>query len=45
MAIGLFKEQFIKLLIEKDDKLQNKKLVQLQRDIENYVVPIRNLKS
>ncbi|WP_027625590.1 IS4 family transposase [Clostridium lundense] len=45
IAIGLFKEKFIKLLIEPNDKLREKKLIQLQRAIEKYIVPIRNLKS
>lgn len=39
--IGLFKEKFIKLLIEPDDRIREEKLIQLQK----YVVPIRNLKS
>lgn len=45
MAIGLFKERFIKLLIEPNDRIREKKLLQLQRAIEKYIVPVRNLKS
>ncbi len=45
IAIGLFKEKFIKLLIEPNDRVRDEKLLQLQRSIEKYIVPIRNLKS
>lgn len=45
MAIGLFKEKFIKLLIEPSDRIREKKLLQLQEEIKKYIVPVRNLKS
>ena len=45
IAIGLFKEKFIKLLIEPNDRIKEEKLLQLQESIEKYIVPIRNLKS
>lgn len=40
----IFKEKFIKLLIKLNDKIREEKLIQLQRSIEKYIVPIRNFK-
>jgi len=45
IAIGLFKEKFIKLLIEPNDTIREKNLLQLQKAIEKYILPIRKLKS
>ncbi|WPC43255.1 hypothetical protein [Clostridium sp. JS66] len=45
MAIGMFKEKFIKLLIEPNDMIRDEKLIQLQRSIEKYALHIRNFKS
>ncbi|KZL93609.1 hypothetical protein [Clostridium magnum] len=45
IAIGLFKEKFIKILIEPNNKVRKKKLIQLQEAMERYVVPLRKLKS
>ncbi|MFT8344485.1 transposase [Clostridium beijerinckii] len=45
IAIGMFKEKFIKLLIEPNDSIREENLLQLQRAIEKYILPIRNLKS
>jgi hypothetical protein len=45
IAIGLFKENFIKILIEPNNKGREEKLIQLQQAIERYVVPLRKLKS
>jgi hypothetical protein len=45
MAIGMFKEKFIKILIETNDTIREENLLQLQRTIEKYILPIRNLKS
>lgn len=45
IAIGLFKEKFIKILIEPNNGSRMKSLIQLQESIERYVVPLRTLKS
>ncbi|WP_243186798.1 hypothetical protein [Clostridium muellerianum] len=45
IAIGMFKEKFIKLLIEPNDTIREEKLLQLQKAIEKYILPTRNLKS
>ncbi len=45
IAIGLFKENFIKILIEPNKKTREEKLIQLQKSMERYVVPLRKLKS
>lgn len=45
IAIGLFKEIFIKILIEPNDTLGEKQPIELQKSIEKYVVSLRNLKS
>jgi hypothetical protein len=45
IAIGLFKEKLIEILIEPNDKDREKQLIQLQESIEKYVVPLRKLKS
>lgn len=45
IAIGLFKEKFIKILIEPNNRNRSKKLMELQESIERYVVPLRILKS
>lgn len=45
IEIGLFKEKFIKLLIEPNDRIREEKLLQLQKSIEKYIFSIRNLKS
>lgn len=45
MAIGLFKEEFIKILIEPRERLREKKLLRLQESIESYFLPIRETKS
>lgn len=44
IAIGLFKESFLKILIEGNNQIRKKKLFKLQLLIENYTLPIRNLK-
>jgi len=45
MAIGLFKEQFIRLMTEGEDDKQKEMALKLVADIERYTVPIRTLKS
>jgi transposase len=45
IAIGLFKEQFVKLVIEEDDGRKGALFKQLISDMERHVVPVRKLKS
>ena len=45
IAIGLFKEQFIRLMIEKDNDLKSRIFGQLIADMKRNIVPIRKLKS
>jgi hypothetical protein len=45
IAIGLFKEQFIRLMIEDDDTLKGTIFKQLIADMERNIVPVRKLKS
>jgi hypothetical protein len=42
IAIGLFKNQFINLIMEEDDHRKDKKFRQLTDDMERYIVPVRN---
>ena len=39
IAIGLFKEAMLKLLLEQEDKKRIQKLNELQAEMERYVVP------
>jgi len=43
IAIGLFKEQMIKIVLEKSPEKQARLLQLLQREMEQYVLPIRDL--
>lgn len=43
MAIGLFKEAMLKILLEPEEKRRQKKLEELQEEMEHYVLPIREL--
>ena len=45
MAIGLFKEQFIRLMMIEEDCKQKEMSLKLISDIEQYIVPIRTLKN
>jgi hypothetical protein len=45
MAIGLFKEQFIRIMVEEEDSKQKEMSEKLMADIERYIVPIRTIKS
>lgn len=45
MAIGLFKECMLKILLEPEEKKRIKKLNELQEEMERYVLPIRELPS
>ena len=41
IAIGLFKEQFIKLIMEDDESRKDKMFKRLTTDMERYIVPVR----
>jgi hypothetical protein len=45
IAIGLFKEKFIRLMIEENDNRKDEMFRQLTADMERNIVPIRKLKS
>jgi hypothetical protein len=45
IAIGLFKEQFIRLMMEEDDERKNERFIRLKADMERNTVPVRTLKS
>jgi hypothetical protein len=45
IAIGLFKEQFIRLMLEEDDERKNERFIRLKADMERNIVPVRALKS
>ena len=45
IAIGLFKELFIKLIMEDDDRIKDAMFKQLTSDMERHIVPVRVLKS
>ena len=45
IAIGLFKEAMLKLLLEQEDKKRVQKLNELQAEMERYVVPKRERPS
>jgi len=45
IAIGLFKEKFIRLMIEENDGRKDEMYRQLTADMERNIVPIRTLKS
>jgi hypothetical protein len=45
IAIGLFKEQFIRLMIEEDDNRKDEMFRRLTADMEKNIVPVRKLKS
>ena len=45
IAIGLFKEKFIRLMIEENDSLKDQMFRQLTADMERNIVPVRKLKS
>jgi len=45
IAIGLFKEQFINLIMEESDNVKDEMFKRLISDIERFIVPIRKLKS
>jgi len=45
IAIGLFKEKFIRLMVEENDSLKDEMFRQLTADMERNIVPIRTLKS
>lgn len=44
IAIGMFKERMIKIVMEPNAKIRNKNLLRLQADIEKHILPIRKLK-
>ncbi|GBU29177.1 hypothetical protein R84B8_02741 [Treponema sp. R8-4-B8] len=45
IAIGLFKEKFIRLMIEENDSRKDEMFRRLTADMERNIVPIRTLKS
>jgi len=45
IAIGLFKEKFIRLMIEENDSRKDGMFRQLTADMERNIVPVRKLKS
>jgi len=45
IAIGLFKEQFIKLMMTEDDQMIGALFKQLIADMEQYIVPVRKVES
>jgi len=45
IAIGLFKEQFIRLMTEEDDNRKDEMFRRLTADMERNIVPVRKLKS
>jgi hypothetical protein len=45
IAIGLFKEQFIRLIMEEDDRRKDDMFRRLVSDMERHIVPVRKLKS
>ena len=45
IAIGLFKEQFIKLFMEEDGNIKDAMFKKLTADMERHIVPVRKLKS
>ena len=45
IAIGLFKEEMIKILLETDPLKREERLIELQGEIEKHVLPVRDLKS
>jgi hypothetical protein len=45
IAIGLYKEQFIRLMLEVDDARKDELFWRLMTDMENNIVPVRTLKS
>ena len=45
IAIGLFKEQFVRLMLEEDSSLKDGMFRRLAADMERNIVPVRKLKS
>ena len=45
IAIGLFKEQFIKLIMEDDDRIKDAIFKRMTDDMQRFIVPVRKLKS
>ncbi|GHT88475.1 hypothetical protein FACS1894137_16810 [Spirochaetia bacterium] len=41
IAIGLFKDRFVKIFVEPDEENRLELLSQLQSDVERYVLPVR----
>lgn len=45
IAIGLFKENLIRIILEKYDKTREAQLIKLHEAMEKYIVPLRKFKS
>ncbi len=43
IAIGLFKEQMVKLILEKDAERRGELLFELQAEMEEHILPQRKL--
>ena len=45
IAIGLYKEQCIRLIVEEDDRRKNELFIQLKEEMMKNLVPVRPLPS
>ena len=43
IAVGLFKERMIKIILEKDGAKRGQLLLELQAEMEEYILPQRKL--
>jgi hypothetical protein len=45
IAIGLWKGQFVRLMLEDDDEKKDQMFIRLKEDIVRNIVPVRKLKG
>ena len=45
VAIGLFKERFVRLVLEEDDPVKDAMFRRLIAEMQRHIVPVRELKS
>ena len=45
IAIGLFKERFVRLVLEEDDLVKDAMFKRLIAEMQRHIVPVRELKS